>query len=63
MPDTCPVHSRYLTGNLWKILLVSNWIPYGGWMLVYDRIPMKAELVEGVVVFGRRTVTVEAGVS
>ena len=63
IPDTCPIHSRYLTGNLWKILLVWNWIPYGGWMLVYDRIPMKAELVNRVVVYGRRTVSVEAGVS
>ena len=25
-------------------------IPYGGWMFVYGQIPMKAELVEGVVV-------------
>ena len=32
-------------------------------MLVYGRIPMKAELVEGVVVYGRRTVSVEGGVS
>ena len=32
-------------------------------MLVYGWIPMKAELVNGVVVFGRRTVTAEAGVS
>ena len=63
IPDACPIHSRYLTGNLWKILLVWNWIPYGGWMLVYGRIPMKAELVNGVVVYGRRTVTAEAGVS
>ena len=31
----CPIHSRYQTGNLWKILLVWDWIPYGGWMLVY----------------------------
>ena len=45
----CPIHSRYQTGNLWKILLVWDWIPYGGWMLVYGRISMKTELVEGVV--------------
>ena len=32
-------------------------------MLVYGQIPMKAELVHGVVVFGRRTVTAEAGVT
>ena len=32
-------------------------------MLVYGRIPMKAELVNRVVVYGRRTVSVEAGVS
>ena len=33
-------------------------------MLVYDRIPMKAELVEGVVVLcGRRTVSAETGVT
>ena len=32
-------------------------------MLVYGRIPMKAELVNGVVVFGRRTVTAETGVT
>ena len=64
IPDACPIHSRYLTGNLWKILLVWNWIPYGGWMLVYGRIPMKAELVEGVVVLcGRWTVSAEAGVT
>ena len=63
IPDTCPVHSRYLTGNLWKMLVVWIWIPYGGWMLVYGRIPMKAELVNRVVVYGRRTVLVEAGVS
>ena len=23
-PDACPIHSRYLTGNLWKIQLVWN---------------------------------------
>ena len=45
----CPIHSRYQTGNLWKILLVWDWIPYSGWMLVYGRISMKTELVEGVV--------------
>ena len=64
IPYTCPIHSRYMTGNLWKILLVWNWIPYGGWMLAYGRIPMKAELVEGVVVLcGRWTVLAEAGVT
>ena len=64
IPDACPIHSRYMTGNLWKIQLVWNWIPYGGWMLVYGRIPMKAELVEGVVVLcGWWTVSAEAGVT
>ena len=64
IPDVCPLHSRYLTGNLWKILLVWSWIPYGGWMLEYGQIPMKAELVEGVVVLcGRWTVSAEAGVT
>ena len=44
--------------------LVWSWIPYGGWMLEYDQIPMKAELVEGVVVLcGRWTVSAEAGVT
>ena len=64
IPDACPIHSRNMTGNLWKILLVWNWIPYGGWMLEHGRIPMKAELVEGVVVLcGRWTVLAEAGVT
>ena len=63
IPDTCPIHSRYLAGNLLKVLLVWNWIPNSGWMLLYDRIPMKAELGNGVVVFGRRTVTAEACVT
>ena len=31
-------------------------------MLMYGRIPMKAELVNGVVVYGRWTVSAEAGV-
>ena len=48
----CPPHTFQISD--WKLVedttCMKYWIPYGGWMLVYDRIPMKAELVEGVVV-------------
>ena len=39
------MHPLYIPDNL-----LETWIPYGGWMLEYERIPVKAELVEGVVV-------------
>ena len=31
------------------LLLVWKWIPYREWLLLYERIPMKTEFVESVV--------------
>ena len=48
-------YSRYLTGNVWKIyyLCEIGFLTVAAWVLVYGQIPVKAELVEGVAVFGR----------
>ena len=51
--ETCRRYYLYETGFL----------IYSGWVLVYGRIPMKAELVEGVVVFDWWTVLAETSVT